>query len=93
MGQPTHSGLVLVLQVRWQRLLGCHDLLPKRRAGSASARVVKVAEILDRWPGAGHLYVKLRGSDGATYILRQDLGHGYWWLILFRNQRAVDWVG
>jgi hypothetical protein len=55
--------------------------------------VVTVTEILDRWPGAGHLYVKLRGSDGATYILRQDLGRGYWRLVLFRDQRAVDWVG
>jgi hypothetical protein len=67
------------------------EALPRRFC--LGARVVKVTEILDRWPGAGHLYVKLRGSDGATYILRQDLGRGYWRLVLFRDQRAVDWVG
>ena len=33
---------------------------------------VEVAEILDHWPGADHAYVKLRGSDEATYILRHD---------------------
>jgi hypothetical protein len=54
------------------------------------ARVVEVAEILDRWPGADHLYVKLRGSDGATYILRQDLARDRWRLVLFRDPRAAD---
>src|SRR4051812_12926610 len=35
--------------------------LPRRfRLG---ARGVEVADILDRWPGADHLYVKLRGAD------------------------------
>jgi hypothetical protein len=67
------------------------EALPRRfRLG---ARVVEVAETLDRWPGAGHLYVKLRGSDGATYILRQDLDRGGWRLVLFRDPGALDRVG
>jgi hypothetical protein len=64
------------------------EALPRRfRLGS---RTVEAAEILDRWPGGGHLYVKLRGSDGATYILRQDLDRGGWRLVLFRDLRAPD---
>jgi hypothetical protein len=48
-------------------------------------RSVEVAEVVDRWPGADHLYVKLRGSDGAVYILRQDLARGFWQLVLFER--------
>ena len=67
------------------------DVLPRRfRLG---ARVVEVAETLDRWPGAGHLYVKLRGPDGATCILRQDLDRGDWRLVLFRDPRAPGGAG
>ncbi len=67
------------------------EALPRRfRLG---ARAVEVAETLDRWPGAGHLYAKLRGSDGATYILRQDLDRGGWRLVLFRDRRTADWAG
>jgi hypothetical protein len=51
------------------------------------ARVVEVADVLDRWPGADHLYVKLRGADGATYILRQDADGG-WRMVLFRDPRV-----
>ena len=61
--------------------------LPRRfRLG---AREVEVGDILDRWPGADHLYVKLRGADGATYILRRDADGG-WRLALFRDPRAAD---
>jgi len=47
------------------------------------ARPVEVAAILDRWPGADHLYVKLRGSDGALYILRHDRTRALWELRLY----------
>ena len=61
--------------------------LPRRfRLG---ARVVEVADILDRRPGLDHLYVKLRGADEATYIVRRDADGG-WWLVLFRDPRAPD---
>ena len=64
------------------------ELLPQRF--HLGARGIEVIEILDRWPGAGHLYVKLRGSDGAIDILRQDLDRGRWQLALFRDPRAAD---
>lgn len=67
------------------------EALPRRfRLG---ARTIEVAEILDRWPGTDHLYVKLRGSDGATYILRQDLSRDRWQLTLFRDARVADRAG
>ena len=55
------------------------------------SRTIEAAEILDRWPGHDHTYVKLRGSDGAVYILRQDTTRGSWQLILFdRRQGGGD---
>jgi hypothetical protein len=64
------------------------ETLPRRL--HLRGHVIDVTEILDRWPGANHLYVKLRCSDGATYILRQDLDRVVWQLILFRDQRVDD---
>lgn len=51
-------------------------------------REIAVAEILDRWPGTDHLYIKLRGADGAVYILRQDLTRDRWQLVLFAAERS-----
>lgn len=47
------------------------------------SRAVDVLEILDRWPGADHLYVKLKGADGALYILRHDAARAIWELVLY----------
>jgi len=46
-------------------------------------RRVGVAEVLDRWLGADHRYVKLRGDDGAVYILRHDERRGAWELAVY----------
>jgi hypothetical protein len=35
-------------------------------------RSIEVVEILDQWFGADHRYCKLKGSDGAFYILRHQ---------------------
>jgi hypothetical protein len=59
------------------------DAVPRRLV--IGGRSVDVVEVLDRWPGADDLYVKLRGSDGAVYILRQDPARGFWQLILFER--------
>jgi hypothetical protein len=64
------------------------ELLPRRfRLGE---RVINVTEVLDRWPGADHSYTKLRGCDGAIYILRRDLHRGEWRLVLFQAASAVE---
>lgn len=46
-------------------------------------RVVEVVEIIDRWTAPDHRYFKCRGSDGDTYILRNDEGEDRWELTLF----------
>jgi hypothetical protein len=51
---------------------------------------VDVTEILDRWPGQGHLYLKLRGSDGATYIIRHDFDHDRWEIAVVQQGPADE---
>jgi hypothetical protein len=63
------------------------EMLP--RCFRLGARSVEVVDVLDRWPGADHLYVKLRGADGATYILRRG-PDGAWRLVLFQHPRAEE---
>lgn len=45
------------------------------RLGSRELRVV---ETLDRWPGRGHSYVRVRADDGVLYVLRHDAERGTW---------------
>jgi hypothetical protein len=35
-------------------------------------RWVEVVEVIDRWFGVDHRYFKVRGDDGAVYLLRYD---------------------
>jgi hypothetical protein len=35
-------------------------------------RLVEVVEVIDRWFGTDHRYFKVRGDDGAEYLLRHD---------------------
>ncbi|HEY6004664.1 MAG TPA: hypothetical protein VIV57_17450, partial [Anaeromyxobacter sp.] len=35
-------------------------------------RRVEVVEVIDRWLGPDHRYFKVRGDDGALYLLRHD---------------------
>jgi hypothetical protein len=46
-------------------------------------RRIEVMEIIDRWLGPEHRYFKLRGDDGAVYILRYDARGDEWRLTLF----------
>lgn len=50
-----------------------------------SGRVIEVEEILDRWFAPDHRYFKLRGEDGATYIVRHDERRGMWELTFFQH--------
>jgi hypothetical protein len=47
------------------------------------SRRIEVLEVLDRWLAPDHRYFKLRGDDGAVYILRHDSAAGRWELIFF----------
>ena len=46
-------------------------------------RQIEVIEILDRWLAPDHRYFKVRGDDGALYILRHDISTDQWELILY----------
>jgi hypothetical protein len=47
------------------------------------ARRVEVVEVIDRWLAPDQRYFKVRGDDGATYILRHDPDALRWELTLF----------
>ena len=52
-------------------------------------RGVEVLEVLDRWLAPDHRYFKVKGDDGALYILRQDVGSQRWDLTLFASGERV----
>lgn len=58
------------------------------RAVWLGRRRVGVTEVVDRWLAPDHRYFKLRGDDGATYIVRHDVEHARWELSVF--ERAAD---
>ena len=45
-------------------------------------REVAVSEIIDRWLEPRHRYFKLRGDDGAIYLLRHDTLNDRWEMTL-----------
>ncbi|MBU4263521.1 MAG: hypothetical protein KKC76_16810 [Proteobacteria bacterium] len=46
-------------------------------------RQIEVVEVIDRWLAPDNRYFKLRGDDGALYIIRNDVAHGVWQLIMY----------
>jgi elongation factor P hydroxylase len=58
------------------------------RAFRLDHRRVAVAEILDQWFGEDYRYCKLKGDDGAVYILRVVEHRAAWELTMFA--RAKD---
>lgn len=46
-------------------------------------RAVEIIDVLDRWLSPDHRYFKVRGDDGANYILRHDVATDRWELTLF----------
>jgi hypothetical protein len=59
------------------------------RAFLLGGRRIEVEEILDRWRGEDHEYVKLAGSDGSHYILRYDCGRDEWEITLMEVVRKA----
>lgn len=51
-------------------------------------RRVEVLEVLDRWLSPDHRYFRLKGDDGAAYILRHDPGSGSWELTMVDRRSA-----
>lgn len=46
----------------------------------------EVREILEHWDTERHSYFKLRGDDGHRYVLRYDLDHLIWELVMREEQ-------
>ena len=46
-------------------------------------RKTEVNEIVDRWAGPDHRYLKVRGDDKAVYIIRHDTNADTWELTMF----------
>lgn len=42
------------------------------RRFDVDGRRVEVLEVVDRWHGPDYRYFKVKGDDGASYILRHD---------------------
>ena len=45
---------------------------------------IDVVEVVDRWLAPDHRYFKVRGDDGATYIIRHDSVSGQWELVFYQ---------
>jgi len=46
-------------------------------------RRVEIEAVMDRWLAPDHAYFKLRGADGATYILRHEQATDRWELWMY----------
>jgi hypothetical protein len=53
-------------------------------------REVMVVELLDVWPAEDYRYFKLRGDDEAIYLLRHDIPHDEWELIMFDSGKREE---
>jgi hypothetical protein len=53
------------------------------------SRGIDVAEVLDAWLAPDHRYFKVRGDNGACYILRNDVSTARWELTMFDRTGAI----
>jgi hypothetical protein len=52
-------------------------------------RTIEVVEVLDAWLAPDHRYFKIRGDNGACYILRNDVMTGRWELTTFDRTGVI----
>lgn len=57
------------------------------RAFDFLGRRVEVVTVVDQWFGPDYRYCKLKGDDGAVYILRVNESSSNWQLTLFSSPR------
>ncbi len=48
---------------------------------------VEAVEIMDQWLAARHPYFKVRGANGAVYILRHNVAENVWELTMFASEQ------
>lgn len=63
------------------------ELTPKRF--SFGGRPIEIAEVLDAWLAPDYRYFKVRGDDGACYILRDDVVAARWQLTMYDRTGLV----
>ena len=83
--EPSHTDPDIVIEVE---CYAGHRGEETPRRFSLGERVVEVAEVLDQWLDPEHRYFKLRGQEGATYVLRHDVLSGRWELIMYERAAA-----
>jgi len=62
--------------------------MPMPRRIRLDERAIELAEVLDQWFGSDYRYCKIRGDDGALYILRLDEKRFAWSLTLYTSPKA-----
>jgi hypothetical protein len=74
----------LQIEVETQEVHGME--VPRRFC--LTGKPVDVVELLDQWFGSDYRYCKVKGDDGALYILRFDEIRSDWHLTMFVSARA-----
>jgi hypothetical protein len=75
-------------EVRVECYAGHHGEETPRRF-SFDGRTTEVTEVLDAWLAPDHRYFKVRGDNGACYILRNDVLTGRWELTMFDRTGTI----
>lgn len=63
------------------------DQTPRRL--SFDGRSIEVIEVIDAWLAPDHRYFKVRGDDGASYILRHDVTAACWQLTMYDRTGVI----
>jgi hypothetical protein len=61
---------------------------PMLRALDFDGRRIDVVETLDQWYGPDYRYIKVRGRDGALYIVKFNEPHAGWELTMFKRAQT-----
>lgn len=76
------------LEVRVECYAGHRGEQTPRRF-SFDGRVTEVADVLDAWLAPDHRYFRVKGDDGACYILRNDVIAVRWELTTYDRTAAI----
>jgi hypothetical protein len=75
------------MEIRVDTYLGHRGMHMPQRFRLGRSRI-GVVETVDQWFGPDYRYIKVKGDDGATYILRVHDVHGRWELTMFKSPRV-----